>query len=189
MWVDVDAFERVAATACRSRDQAAHPAALDLYAGELLPTDRYEAWEERREGLRRLRLALLFELAGLYEEHGDLTSAMEAMQEVLADQRTDEKAHAGLMRLYALSGNKAQALAQYGRLERAISSELGADPPASSRALKDEIAAGHFQLSEARRSSSLPEKPISVGKHNLPAPRPASWVEGRSSSRSSARCL
>jgi DNA-binding SARP family transcriptional activator len=171
LWVDVDAFERAAATARRSRDPAAHRAALDLYAGELLPTDRYEAWEERREGLRRLRLALLFELAGLYEEHGDLASAMEAMQEVLAEQPTDEEAHAGLMRQYALSGNKAQALAQYGRLERAISSELRADPSASSRALKDEIAAGHFQLSEARLSGSLPEKPTSVGKHNLPAPR------------------
>ena len=35
--------------------------------------DRYEEWAEgRREELRQLYLALLFELAGLYEERGDI---------------------------------------------------------------------------------------------------------------------
>src|SRR5829696_8982945 len=37
LWVDVDAFEEAAATARRSRDPAAYRAALDLYAGDLLP--------------------------------------------------------------------------------------------------------------------------------------------------------
>ena len=46
------AFEEAAAKARRLRDPAAYRAAADLYAGELLPADRYEAWaEERREGL------------------------------------------------------------------------------------------------------------------------------------------
>jgi DNA-binding SARP family transcriptional activator len=41
LWVDVDAFEEAAATARRARDPAAYRAALELYAGELLPGDRY----------------------------------------------------------------------------------------------------------------------------------------------------
>ena len=50
-------------------EPAAYRAALDLYAGELLPGERYEEWaEHRRQGLRRLNLALLMELACFYED-------------------------------------------------------------------------------------------------------------------------
>src|SRR3712207_5817828 len=41
LWVDVEAFEAAAYAARRSRDPAAYRAALNLYAGELLPADRY----------------------------------------------------------------------------------------------------------------------------------------------------
>src|SRR5215210_5557623 len=47
LWVDVEAFEFATARARRSRnDPATYRAAIDLYAGELLPEDRYEAWTE-----------------------------------------------------------------------------------------------------------------------------------------------
>ena len=46
LWVDVEAFEEAAETARRSRDPAAYRAAIELYAGELLPEDRYEEWAE-----------------------------------------------------------------------------------------------------------------------------------------------
>jgi DNA-binding SARP family transcriptional activator len=53
--VDVDAFEAAATTARRSRDPAVYRAAIELYAGDLLPEDRYEAWVETRRGeLRQL---------------------------------------------------------------------------------------------------------------------------------------
>ena len=42
LWLDVDAFEEAAASARRARDPAAYRAALELYADELLPGDRYE---------------------------------------------------------------------------------------------------------------------------------------------------
>ena len=72
LWVDVDAFEEAATAARRSREPAAYRAALDLYAGELSPEDRYEAWAEgRRLGLQQLYLALLVELAGLHEGRGE----------------------------------------------------------------------------------------------------------------------
>ena len=58
--MDVDAFEEAAATARRVKDLAAYRVAIDLYAGELLPGDRYEEWaQERREGLRTSYLGLL----------------------------------------------------------------------------------------------------------------------------------
>ena len=42
LWVDVEVFEQAAEAARYSREPAAYRAAIDLYAGELLPEDRYE---------------------------------------------------------------------------------------------------------------------------------------------------
>ena len=68
LWVDVDAFEEAARTARRSREPALYRAALDLYTGELLPTDRYEEWaEEPRRRLQETYLSLLLGLAHLHE--------------------------------------------------------------------------------------------------------------------------
>src|SRR5215217_6202282 len=81
--VDVEAFKEAARTARDSRDVGAYRAALDLYAGELLPQDPYEGWaEDRREGLRRTHFSLLLELAALYEERGEYEAAAEALQRV-----------------------------------------------------------------------------------------------------------
>ena len=71
--MDVEAFEEAAATARRAhKTRRLTGLAIELYAGELLPEDRYEEWAEgRREELRRQYLALLVELASLYEERGE----------------------------------------------------------------------------------------------------------------------
>src|SRR5918998_3624861 len=132
--VDVDAFGEAAAEARRSGDLAAYRTALGLYAGDLLPRDRYEEWaEERRAELRREYLALLSGLAVTYEQRGDFDRAIEALQGVVSREPSDEKAHVGLMRAYAASGQRHQALRQYGRLEAALRREFGAEPAATSR--------------------------------------------------------
>jgi predicted ATPase/DNA-binding SARP family transcriptional activator/DNA-binding CsgD family transcriptional regulator len=172
LWVDVETFQQSAASARRSREPAAYRAALDLYAGELLPTDRYEEWaEEHRRRLQETYLSLLLGLAGLHEERGEYEVAIEALRTVLSEEPTREEAHAGLMRVYALMGIKGEALVQYERLEQAFSRELGTEPAASSRALKEEIAAGRFPSEEARPTGSPPEEPLGAGKQNLPAAR------------------
>jgi DNA-binding SARP family transcriptional activator len=48
LWVDVEAFEEAASVARRYEDPAPYLVAVDLYAGDLLPQDRYEAWAEHR---------------------------------------------------------------------------------------------------------------------------------------------
>jgi predicted ATPase/DNA-binding SARP family transcriptional activator/DNA-binding CsgD family transcriptional regulator len=172
LWIDVDAFEQAAATARRSREPAAHRAALDLYAGEILPEDRYEGWAEgRREELRHLRLALLVELAELYEEHGDFTPAIEVLQKIIADGPTNEEAHAHLMRLYALSGREGDALAQYERLRDTLSRQLSAEPSTTTRKLREDIAVGRFPMTITRPADSSHEDTLGTTKHNLPAPR------------------
>src|SRR5215211_5332311 len=106
LWVDVDTFEQTAITARRSRDPAVYQAAIELYAGDLLPEDRYEEWaESKREELRQLYLALLIELAGLHEERGEYELAIEALRKATAKEPTFEEGHAALLRLHAPSAD------------------------------------------------------------------------------------
>jgi hypothetical protein len=74
-----------------------------------------------------------------------------------------------LMRLYALVGNNKEALAHYGRLEETLYRALGTEPAPSSRALKEEIAAGRFPPTEGQSLTSPPEGPPDAASHNLPA--------------------
>jgi DNA-binding SARP family transcriptional activator len=170
--VDVDAFEEAARSARRSREPAVYRVALDLYTGELLPTDRYEEWaEEPRRRLQERYLSLLQGLAHLHEELADYDSAIDTLRRVVSEEPIREEAHVGLMRLYALVGNNKEALAQYGRLEETLSRALGTEPAASSRALGEEITAGRFPPTERRSLDYPPEEPPDSGRHNLPATR------------------
>ena len=171
LWLDVGAFGEAAATARRSREPTAYRAALNLYAGELLPRDPYEEWAQiPREGLRQLFLALLVDLGRLHEERGEYGPGIEALRRALVEEPTREEAHMGLMRLYALWGRQAEALAQYARLEESLSRELGSEPQAASRSLREDIATGRFP--PPHRPLGPPKGEIfDPSRHNLPAPR------------------
>jgi predicted ATPase/DNA-binding SARP family transcriptional activator/DNA-binding CsgD family transcriptional regulator len=177
LWVDVEAFEEAADTARRSKDPAAYRAAIELYSGELLPENRYEEWaENRRRELRQKLLSLLVELARLYEERGaeeELEPAVQALQRALAKDSTIEEAHVSLMRLYASFGRSGEALRQYERLSEALSGGLGAEPSASARSLREEIAAGRFPATLTEPAGLPAGETVGggVGKHNLPTQR------------------
>jgi predicted ATPase/DNA-binding SARP family transcriptional activator/DNA-binding CsgD family transcriptional regulator len=174
LWLDVEAFEEAAATARRSREPAAHRAALNLYAGELLPKDPYEEWAEvPREGLRQLFLALLVELASLHEERGEYGSGIEALRRAVVEEPTREDVHIGLMRLHALSGRRGEALGQYERLEKILSQELAAEPGVAGRRLYEQIASGRFPpVNPPPAADSTPQEDASAGRdNNLPAQR------------------
>src|SRR5215212_2532500 len=173
--VDVEAFEEAARTAKGSREVGAYRAALDLYAGELLPQDPYERWaEDRREGLRRTRLSLLLELAALYERRGEYDAAAEALQRVLASEPTHEGTYAQLMHVYALSGRRGEALEQYEHLREALRREGATEPSAESRGLYEEIRTERFPPARLlRQAEGGPREPQEqeeyARKHNLPA--------------------
>ncbi|MFL5807791.1 MAG: LuxR C-terminal-related transcriptional regulator [Roseiflexaceae bacterium] len=176
LWVDVEAFEEAAAAARHTLDPVAYQAAIDLYLGELLPEDRYEAWlEERRAELRGLYLALLMELAGLYEERKEFEPAIEALGRVVAEEPTHEGAHLGLMRLYALSRRRREALRQYERLREALFGEFGVEPAAAAARLQEEIWAGTFPAADSLLPAGFaPKEPPSLARaarHNLPLAR------------------
>jgi predicted ATPase/DNA-binding SARP family transcriptional activator/DNA-binding CsgD family transcriptional regulator len=170
LWVDVDAFEKAAATARRTREPATYRAALEQYGGELLPEDSHAGWTAaRREGLRQLYLGLFIELAGLHEERQEHGLAIEVLRKATAEQPTFEEAHVGLMRLHALSGRPERAIAQYERLRDILSRGLDAEPAPPTRRLRDQIAAGTLQPTPAVDPAQEEER-VGAGKHNLPAP-------------------
>ena len=158
-------------------EPAAFRAAIDLYSGELLPQDRYEAWaEERRAQLRGLYLSQLLDLAALYKGRKEFGEAIEALGMVVAQDPTHERAHVELMRLYALLGRRREALSQYERLKDVLFTEFGAEPEAATARLHEEIWAGTFQPADSPPGGLPPgeETPSLAGaarRHNLPLAR------------------
>jgi predicted ATPase/DNA-binding SARP family transcriptional activator len=137
--VDVDAFEAAAARARAARDPAAYERALGLHGGALLPEDRYEPWADaRRAALAELHTALCLEHAEL---HGDAPAAVVALQRALVADPLAEPAHRALMRLYARTGRRQQALAQYQLLRQGLNAELAAEPDPATRALYQQLLA------------------------------------------------
>src|SRR5918995_1721969 len=177
LWVDVEAFEEATVTARHAMEPAAFRAAIDLYAGELLPEDRYEPWvEQGRAQLKERYLSLLLELAALYEEREEFGEAIEALGRAVAQEPTHEGAHLELMRLHALSGKQKEALGQYERLREALYKEFGREPDAATTRLHQEIWTGTFpHLSDSPPAGIASEEeapsPAGATRHNLPLAR------------------
>jgi DNA-binding SARP family transcriptional activator len=139
---DVGAFEAAAEKALRAADVEGCRRAAELYAGELLPEDRYEPWaEERREQLR-LRYVEVLRSAELW-------------QEVIEQEPLDEQAHRALMRAYAAAGNRHAALRQFRRLRDALAHDLRLQPQPETMTLYEEIARGPATTAPVPSSSPL----------------------------------
>ncbi|HEX6183605.1 MAG TPA: tetratricopeptide repeat protein [Pyrinomonadaceae bacterium] len=142
LWVDADAFERAAAVALRGEDEGAYEAALSLYGGDLLAGDIYEDWAaRRREQLRVTHRELLQKLARLLEARGQYQQSVERYRELVACDPSNEEAHRQLMRLYAATGHRQQALRQFKECRETLRRELDAEPDRATRALHEEIIA------------------------------------------------
>lgn len=145
VWVDVSAFEQAVEVAQLSNDPADAYAAEKLYGGDLLLEDLFEDWAaDLRQGLRDSYLGCLLRLAGLHEARREPGPAIDVLRRVLAEEPAREEAHLGLMRLYALTGRRQQALRQYERLREALERDLDAEPDQATEQLYEEIQAGEF---------------------------------------------
>lgn len=139
--VDVERFEQAAT------DPAAVGAASDLYPGDLLPEDLYEAWSDNeRDRLRSLHLDGL-RSAGRWEE-------------VAGAEPLDEEAHVRLVREHVDAGRRWHALRHLDQVERVWRDELGAEPGEAVRALRTEVesmpAVDPERLSPSRGAARVP---------------------------------
>jgi DNA-binding SARP family transcriptional activator len=127
---DVDAakFLVVADTALAAADREACARAADLYAGELLPADRYEPWaEEPRQRLRERLLAVL--------------KGAERWQQALDFDPTDEQSHRELMRAHLRAGERRDAIRQFERLRDALREHIGVGPSPETIAVYEQVLA------------------------------------------------
>lgn len=148
--LDVADFEQALAAA-----QAAHAMgdeaglqqalmqAVAQYKGDLLP-GCYDDWLlAERERLRQEYLRALEQLVGHLQALGDYRAAIGYAQQWLREDALVEEAYERLIRLYALSGDRARALRTYHACVTTLQRELGVEPgPAIQRAYEHLLKGG-----------------------------------------------
>ncbi|MGQ9549236.1 MAG: AfsR/SARP family transcriptional regulator [Roseiflexus sp.] len=136
LWVDADAFEEsitIARSAWSRGDvesvMQAYGRAIDLYQGDYMAEERYEDWaEERRRAFQFAYLEALHQLARVYQERGDYSTAIMLSQRALAVDSCDEDAHRMLIGCYASQGLRHLAVRQYQICVATLKSQFGLSP-------------------------------------------------------------
>jgi predicted ATPase/DNA-binding SARP family transcriptional activator/TolA-binding protein len=158
-WLDVEAFESALAEDDADPERLhALGEAVELYLGEFLEgfsVRQAVAFEEwvlgERERLRQLVLQALHRLSAALADRGEVATAIEYTNRLLALEPWREEAHRQLMTLLARSGQQSAALAQYETCRRILAEELGVEPLPETQAL--------YHRLKTRREAS---------PHNLP---------------------
>jgi DNA-binding SARP family transcriptional activator len=151
--VDTEQFTAVAGAA--GTRPAELRAALELWTGELLPEDRYEAWTaEPRARLDREHMRVAVQLATEFTASGAAEEACALVQPLAVQHPLDEPAQRALMAALAAAGRRWDALAVYDGLRATLDRELAAEPDEETRRLYRSL------LCRADRTTTV---------HNLPA--------------------
>jgi DNA-binding SARP family transcriptional activator len=147
IWVDAEAFKQQveqarALQAIGKVEQAIqhYTTAVDLYSGEFLAEERYEAWaEEPRRIYQAMYLGALHSLAHSYHDRGDHSAAIMVCQRALAQEDCDEESHRLLLACYGAQGLRHLAVRQYQLYVHTLQSELGLSPSAEMVAYYQQI--------------------------------------------------
>jgi TolB-like protein/Tfp pilus assembly protein PilF len=138
---DLAAFDAAAA-----RDD--EETALALYRGDFLPglslpdTAEFEQWlDGMRVRLRRRAVTLARRHAARMMTRGDVPTAIATLERAVEWQPADESLSCNLITALAQAGDVTRALSEFGRLERALASQVGAAPAATTRALAERVRA------------------------------------------------
>lgn len=145
LWLDVDAFERAVAAglaaegSVRVRELAR---AVELYRGDFLAgfhleeSEEFEQWlTAEQERLRETATQALQVLSTTLAARGEHGHAIRHARQLVELDPLSEEAHQALIRLYAQSGQRERALAQFHDLNALLQRELGIQPLAETREL------------------------------------------------------
>ena len=158
-WIDVHAFEEKIAIGKGEKvetDLESHmrllKEAVELYQGNFLEgfslrdSPAFEEWQLlKREDLMQKAISALARLTEYYEQCGDYLRACEYAQRLVNLAPWHEEAHRTLMRLFAISGQRSLALAQYEFCRRSLDQELDVQPGIETIQLYDRIRAGQYR--------------------------------------------
>ncbi|MBE2225485.1 MAG: hypothetical protein IAF02_28375, partial [Anaerolineae bacterium] len=174
--LDVAEFEAAlmaAKTAVTDTDKIAQlETAVTLYQGDLLPGN-YDDWIiPLREELRQTYLDSLHQLVQLREQNGDYRAAARISQRLIQHDPLDEPAYVQLMRLYALSGDRAGVRRVYEQCATSLRRELDVEPGSVTQAAYEQL----LRLEAA----PIPEsQPAPIPSRPQPLPTPATPFIGR----------
>jgi len=147
VWVDAVEFERLGSVLSKTQSEriASLEEAIALYQGDLLPDDLYAEWTlSPRESLRRGYREASLALTALYRDAGYYDRVFPLLIPLLAHDLADEPVHRELMRAYALTGRRHDALRQYQACVQALASELDLAPEPETAALYTQILNGQL---------------------------------------------
>ena len=148
LWLDVAVFEQifnlVQKTPGQELDNSTAQLLQDtvqLYQGPLL-----EGWYQdwcllERERLQSMYLTMLDKLMSYCEVRHDYETGLLYGMRIMCYDRARERTHRRMMRLYYLTGDRAEALRQYERCAIALAEELGISPSKSTVAIYSQIQA------------------------------------------------
>ena len=131
----------------------------------------FEEWQfAQADAFRRDLDGVLAELGRSREASSRLDEAIVFAGRRLRIDHLNEAAHAGLMRLYALAGDRTGALKQYRECLKILSEELGVGPLEETTALYGRIAAGELVGASPSRATPAVVREASevVGSAELP---------------------
>jgi DNA-binding SARP family transcriptional activator len=143
--VDFERFESLVADCLRDGDRSLRRLAdaLDLYAGELFPEDRYADWAmSRQESVARLAADAGVAAAEELLRSGDAVAALSAGTLALERDPLDENAVRISMRASIALGDRIGALRLYRGYERQLADDLGGVPSAELREVAATVGAG-----------------------------------------------
>jgi DNA-binding SARP family transcriptional activator len=145
--------ERAEGTGDQGARQASLGQAIALYGGDLLPSC-YDDWIlAERERLRQAYVGVVEQLIQLLESRRDYQAAIKYVQHLLRHDPLHEAAYRRLMRLQALSGNRAHALRAYHTCVSVLHKELDVKPSSATRQVYEQL------LELDATSITLPERP------------------------------
>jgi DNA-binding SARP family transcriptional activator len=181
--LDVADLKRALARAGRAEqtgDNAAVRTALEeavgLYQGDLLPSC-YDDWiQPERERLQQAFIKALEQLIHLLEEQRDYRTAIGHAQRLLRHDSLHEATYRRLMRLHALTGDRASALRAYHTCATVLQRELGMEPsPATREAYERLLQTDGLPAPAPTRPAELVAVSPLVGRHQEWARLQRAW--------------
>jgi DNA-binding SARP family transcriptional activator len=123
--VDFEHFERALPLAIQTQSTDRLQEALNLYSGEVFPSDRYADWSaEKRQYLAEMRQRGLVSLAQAYLDKGQYYNVVNCCRQVMQVDAWNEEAVLLAMRAYTGLQDVPHALQIYKQLEKTLKNEL-----------------------------------------------------------------
>lgn len=191
-YCDVLAFTHAITAADATADESVAYRALTratkLYRGDLLP-GIYDDWLlSERDRLRQMFLKALERLIELQEQERNYSAAISSLQQLLHYDPLQEATYRSLMRLYAISDDRAAALRTYHTCATTLERELGVQPSKATREVYERLR----QSDDPSKQQKSPAPPALMAIAPLVG-RQAEWAQllatWRNTARGEAHCL